>query len=132
MQQENCIFCKIASGEIPSYKVWEDAHHLAFLDIAPAVEGMTLVVPKNHHTSYFAETDANVLCSLMEASQKVAKLLEEKLDNVLRVKLVFEGMDVDHLHAKLYPMFEGKSTPETGGEKAGKNDLERVLNRLTG
>ncbi|MBI2593814.1 HIT domain-containing protein, partial [Candidatus Daviesbacteria bacterium] len=45
---DSCIFCKIVAGEIPSYKVWEDSKHLAFLSIAPIMPGHTLLIPKSH------------------------------------------------------------------------------------
>jgi histidine triad (HIT) family protein len=46
---ENCVFCKIVKGELPSFKVYEDEHFLAFLDINPVSPGHTLVIPKNHY-----------------------------------------------------------------------------------
>ena len=49
---ENCIFCKIIKGEIPSSKVWEDENFIAILDINPNTEGVTLVIPKKHYDSY--------------------------------------------------------------------------------
>ena len=45
---DNCIFCKIVNGEIPCYKVYEDADVLAFLDVSPVTKGHTLVIPKEH------------------------------------------------------------------------------------
>jgi histidine triad (HIT) family protein len=130
MHKENCIFCKIVKGEIPSHIVWEDEKHIAFLDIFPAVEGMTVLVPRKHHQSYFADLDKVVVCDLMVAASEVAKLLDSKLERVLRTKLVLEGLDVDHLHAKLYPMYEGRPTPEHGSGKASDEDLRRVVEKI--
>lgn len=104
MRDTDCIFCKIVSGEAPSQKIWEDNEHLAFLNIFPNTEGATVVIPKKHYGSYFADLPEDVLEDLMEASQKVAKLLDEKLDDVGRTGLIFEGFGVNHIHAKLFPM----------------------------
>lgn len=115
---ENCIFCKIAKGEIPAAKIWEDREHLAFLDINPNTKGMTLVITKEHYDSDAFSMPSKAYESLMLAAQKVAKLLEKKLD-VKRVAMVMEGMGVNHVHIKLYPLhglkdkFEETWTNET-------------------
>ncbi|ARK29173.1 HIT-like protein [Halalkalibacter krulwichiae] len=49
----NCVFCKIIKGDIPTSKVYEDDHVLAFLDISQVTKGHTLVIPKDHHTNVF-------------------------------------------------------------------------------
>ncbi len=100
----DCIFCKIVAGEAPSYKVWEDDKHIAFLSIFPNTEGVTVVIPKKHLSSYiFDQTDEDV-SAIMLATKKVAKLLDSSLEDVGRCAMVFEGFGVDHLHAKLFPM----------------------------
>lgn len=101
---DNCIFCKIVKGEAPSHKVWEDEKHLAFLSIFPNTEGTTVVIPKNHYTSYAFDLPDEVLSGLMLATKQVAKLLDSKLEDVGRSAMVFEGFGVDHIHAKLFPM----------------------------
>ena len=53
MQKSDCIFCKIAKGEIPSAKIWEDQEHLAILDVNPNTKGMALVLTKEHFDSLF-------------------------------------------------------------------------------
>jgi histidine triad (HIT) family protein len=132
MKMENCIFCKISAGEIPSHKVWEDEKHLAFLSIYPEIEGMTIVIPKEHKDSYIFNADAETVADLMEASRKVAQLLDTKLDNVLRTKLVFEGLEVPHLHAKLYPMYTDKRAVESSEAKqASDEELKEVASKIT-
>ncbi len=102
--EEITIFHKIVSGEAPCYKIWEDKNHLAFLSIFPNTVGTTVVIPKKYQPSYFAETSDEALSALIVAAKKVAKLLDEKLVDVGRVGLVFEGFGVNYLHAKLFPM----------------------------
>jgi diadenosine tetraphosphate (Ap4A) HIT family hydrolase len=84
---------------------------LAFLSIFPNTEGVTVVIPKAHYSSYAFDLPDEVLSNLMLATKKVAKLLDSKLEDVGRSALVFEGFGVDHVHAKLYPM-HGTNIPE--------------------
>ena len=99
----DCIFCKIVNGEITSVKVWEDKNFVAILDINPNTEGMTLIIPKRHFDSDATDMPNKEYIELMIASKRVAKLLEEKL-NVKRVAIVMEGLGVNHVHIKLYPI----------------------------
>lgn len=101
---DNCIFCKIAKGEIPCAKIWEDEKHLAFLDKFPNVHGMALVIPKKHFDSYAFDMSDSEYCDLMKAAKKVAKLLDKKL-KVQRTAMVMEGLGVNHVHIKLYPIY---------------------------
>lgn len=106
---ENCIFCKIARGELPAHKIWEDKKHLAFLSIFPNTEGFSVVIPKKHYRSYAFDASDKVLADLANASKKVGKLLDKKLKDVGRTGMIFEGYGVDHLHAKLFPMHGTKA-----------------------
>ncbi len=101
---ENCIFCQIVEGKAPSDKIWEDENHLAFLSIYPNTEGFTVVIPKKHYSSYAFDLPDEVLKNLIVAAKKVGKLLDKKLEDVGRTALIFEGFQVDHVHAKLFPM----------------------------
>jgi len=101
---DTCIFCKIASGEIPAAKIWEDEKFLAVLDAFPNTKGMALVIPKAHYDSYAFDMPNDVYCEFFAATKKVVKILETGLE-VKRVALVMEGMGVNHAHLKLYPLF---------------------------
>lgn len=102
--KEDCIFCKIARGEAPCHKIWEDEKHLAFLSIFPNTEGFSVVITKEHYSSYIFDLPEEVIHSITKAAQKTAKLLDTKLPDVGRTGLLFEGFGVDHIHAKLFPM----------------------------
>ena len=106
---EDCIFCKIVNGTAPAYKVWEDEKYLAFLTIFPNTEGFTVVVTKDHYDSYAFDLPDDVLTGLVLASKKVGKLLDERLDDVGRTGMIFEGFVVNHMHAKLFPMHGTKN-----------------------
>ena len=110
--KKNCIFCKIVKGEVPSYKIWEDRDHLAFLSIFPNTEGFTVVTTKKHYPSYAFDADEKVLKNLVIASKKVGKFLDQRLEDVGRTALMFEGFGIDHLHAKLFPMHGTKNIKE--------------------
>lgn len=101
---DNCIFCRIIAKQAPSHTIWEDERHIAFLSIFPNTEGVTVVIPKEHYSSYVFDLPDNVLTDLMLATKKVAKILDSKLEDVGKTALVFEGFGVDHIHAKLFPM----------------------------
>ena len=99
-----CIFCKIAKGEAPAHKIWEDEKHLAFLSIFPNTEGFSVVITKEHYPSYVFDLPEEVLIGLVKATKQVVKLLDAKLEDVGRTGMIFEGFGVDHVHAKLFPM----------------------------
>ena len=103
MKTEKCLFCEIVKGNIPSIKIWEDEKHLAILDINPNTEGMTLVLTKKHYDSDATDMPDKAYKDLMIAAKKVTKLLEDKL-NVKRVAIVMEGLGINHVHIKLYPL----------------------------
>lgn len=100
------IFQKIISGEIPSFKIWEDEKHLAFLDIMPIQRGQTLVIPKAE-VDYIFDLDDDYQ-ALMKAGKLVAKLLKKSL-NAKRIGMVVEGLEVPHVHIKLIPIDETHS-----------------------
>jgi histidine triad (HIT) family protein len=99
-----CIFCQIVRGEAPCHKIWEDENHLAFLSIFPNTLGFSVVITKKHYPSYAFQLPDEVLQGLIIAVKKVALLLDEKLEDVGRTGMIFEGFGVDHVHAKLFPM----------------------------
>jgi len=99
-----CLFCKIAVGKIPSYKIWEDKNTLAILDINPNCEGQSLIISKKHFPADIFEITANQYLEIMKAAKKVTRLLKRAL-KVKRVAMILEGMGVNHAHLKLYPLW---------------------------
>jgi diadenosine tetraphosphate (Ap4A) HIT family hydrolase len=104
MDNKDCIFCKIVRGEFDSAKIWEDDNFIAILDIMPNTKGMTLVLSKKHFDSYAFDMSNKEYSEIMLAAKKVAKILEKALD-VKRVAMVMEGLGVNHVHIKLYPIY---------------------------
>ena len=97
------IFTKIIHGEIPCYKIAEDEHYFAFLDINPIAEGHTLVVPKKE-VDYVFDLEEEVLSGLMSFSKKVALAIDEALGTI-RTGVIVEGMEVPHAHIHLVPIY---------------------------
>lgn len=130
---DGCIFCKIAGGEIPGARFWEDEDHVALLDINPNTKGMALVVPKKHFPSYAFDMADPEYSKLMLAAKKVALLLDKKL-GVHRTALVMEGMGIDHAHVKLYPLhgLEGKFKETWADEKVFFEKYEGYISTQLG
>ena len=96
------IFTKIVRGEIPSYKIAEDEHYYAFLDINPLAQGHTLVIPKQE-TDYIFDLDPELLAGMMVFAQKIAKALKQTIP-CNRIGLAVLGLEVPHAHIHLVPL----------------------------
>ncbi len=96
------IFTRIIEGEIPCYKVAEDASYFAFLDINPLTAGHTLVVPKQER-DYIFDHDDETLAGLILFAKKVAAQIKEKIE-CKRVAVVVLGLEVPHTHIHLIPI----------------------------
>lgn len=97
-----CLFCRIAAGTLPAYRVHEDDHILAFLDLHPVRRGHTLVIPKAHHV-WFEDLPPDLSARIMGCAQTLARQMK-RLYGVPRVGLVFTGIHVPHAHAHVVPM----------------------------
>ncbi|MFC7009067.1 HIT family protein [Halalkalicoccus salilacus] len=107
---EDCIFCRIVAGEIPSRTVHETDAVLAFLDANPLAPGHTLVVPKAHHET-LADTPedvaSDVLTALYELTPTVERAVDADASNVAFNNGSAAGQEVPHLHGHIVPRFEG-------------------------
>ena len=124
----DCVFCKITSGEINAFKIYEDKKHLAFMDAFPSLEGQVLVIPKKHVQNYL-EMNEEEYKELMETSRAIAKAMK-KAFNPEVVALVIEGMEVPHVHVKLYPIQKGQYLGIPIGEKASEEQLEQLSSEI--
>ena len=96
------IFSKIVSGDIPAYKIAEDEHHLAFLDIFPLAKGHVLVVPKKE-IDYLFDITSDEYLELWKFAQKVAKGMD-KVITCERIGVAVIGLEVPHAHIHLVPL----------------------------
>lgn len=122
------LFERIVSGEIPAHRIWEDADHLAFLDINPRVEGHTLVVPKRPHEELFAMEDA-AYAALWRAAKTVARHLKERT-GCARVVSVVLGYEVPHVHIHLMPTNRLEDFPFPPVDRDARSRLEETARRL--
>jgi histidine triad (HIT) family protein len=115
---EDCIFCKIVAGEIPSNKVYEDDEFLAFLDIRPLSPGHTLVIPKMHHRYVW---DVENIDQYFIVVQKIARALQKEFGTE-RVQMKVFGEEVPHAHVWVFP------DPETaqGNKEDFTGNAERI------
>ncbi len=107
---EDCIFCKIIGGKIPSAKVYEDDGIMSFLDIMPANKGHCLVVPKKHYETLLDIPDED-LANLIKAAKKVTKALSLSIGNGSYNLIMNNGKEagqlVNHAHLHIIPRFKG-------------------------
>src|SRR5688500_5523038 len=96
------IFSKIVAGEIPCYKIAENEHYLAFLDVFPLKKGHTLVIPKTE-VDYLFDLDKETYAGLMEFSRKTAFAIKQA-ESCKRVSMHVIGLEVPHAHVHLIPI----------------------------
>lgn len=116
----DCVFCKIIKGEIPSYKVYEDENFLAFLDINPRSPGHVQIIPKTHHKWVW---DVPNIGEYFEATRKVA-LAQQKAFNTEMIRSKIEGEEVPHAHIWIFP--QGGS----GELKDFENNSKKIIEAL--
>lgn len=130
---ENCIFCKIVAGEIPSQKVYEDENTMAFLDIAPVNYGHTLIIPKKHYKN-LEEIDENTLVQVIKTVKKVGQAIKKGMDvkgyNVMENNDPVAGQVVPHIHFHIIPRLESDGLKSWENGKYGDGENEEVLKKI--
>lgn len=107
---ENCIFCKIANGEIPSATLYEDEDFRVILDLGPATKGHALILPKTHAANIYEMPDELVGKAMILAKKMAGKMTEAlKCDgfNIIQNNGEPAGQTVFHFHMHLIPRYEG-------------------------
>ena len=106
----DCVFCKIAAGELPSIRVYEDRDTIALLTIQPTSPGHTLVIPKEHVMNIF-EASPEMWSKVQETVRKVAKAIEKGLSadgvNINMNNREHAGQVVPHIHVHVIPRYQG-------------------------
>lgn len=109
MRQDNCIFCKIAAGDIPSATIYEDADFRVILDIEPASKGHALILPKEHYANLYELSDEVAAKALVVAKKVISKMTEILgCDgyNVVQNNGEAAGQTVFHFHIHLIPRYK--------------------------
>ncbi|MCM1533698.1 MAG: HIT family protein [Corallococcus sp.] len=130
----DCIFCKILKGEIPSYKIYEDDKTYAFLDISCDSYGHTLVIPKKHCTNVL-DCDADDLQAVIATAQKISRHFVKDCGfsgvNILNASGASAQQSVFHLHFHIIPRKEGDGLNTWGLNDKFEFDLADVANKLS-
>lgn len=130
---DNCIFCKIIEGKIPSYKVYEDDDILAILDIGPVNYGHTLVLPKEHFAT-IEEIPENLLYKVISTVKLVGKAIKDKLGaegyNVMVNNDPIAGQIIPHLHFHVIPRAENDGLELWPGGKYGDGEIEEAMDKM--
>ena len=130
---EDCIFCKIISGEIPSTTVYEDDDVKAILDVNPAARGHVIVLPKKHAADVFSLPDEDLSKAICVA-KKIAVALKEayKCDgvNILQNNGEAAGQTVFHLHIHVIPRFEGDTISVKWKQGEMPSDLDVIAGEI--
>ena len=133
MADPSCIFCKIARGEIPATKVYEDESALAFLDIQPINLGHTLFIPKTHFPS-FLETPSQVISSLIPKLQKVAQAVKKGMGadgvNISVNNDRAAGQLVFHTHFHIIPRFNDDGLKHWGQREYNKEEFSQAAEKI--
>ncbi|MGE0734543.1 MAG: HIT family protein [Alphaproteobacteria bacterium] len=119
---DNCIFCKIVAGKIPCFKLWDDAHTIAFMDINPGNPGHALAIPKEHWENFLVVPE-NLLAATAATAQRVAHAVQKTLApdgiNLLQANGKGAEQSVFHFHLHVLPRRIGDDLKMNWGHRPG-------------
>ncbi len=133
---KDCIFCKIANGEIPSKTIYEDESFRVILDLAPATKGHALILPKSHADNLY-ELPEEVAAKVLPVAKQVAAKMKANLQcdglNLVQNNGESAGQTVMHFHMHMIPRYanDGQQINWVPGESA-QDELESVANQIRG
>lgn len=135
MQDNNCIFCKIGSGEIPSYKLYEDDDFKVFLDLSPTTYGHALIIPKEHYANLF-ELDDTIASKALVLAKKVGTAMMETLHcdglNLLQNNGEVAGQTMFHFHIHLIPRYKDDNTKIIFNENSlTEENAKKIVEAIT-
>ena len=135
MKKDDCIFCKLANGEIPTNKIYEDEDFTVILDLGPATRGHALILPKDHADCLFDLPDETA-AKILPLAGKLGKKMVEKLHadgmNVIQNNGEVAGQSVMHYHLHLIPRYknDGQNLLWKPG-KMSDEEAKEILDALT-
>ena len=136
MNKDDCIFCKIANGEIPSATVYEDSICRVILDVNPANKGHALIIPKEHFDNIYS-MDAETAAKIFTIATEVAKAQKAELNpdglNILQNNGEAAGQTVFHFHMHIIPRYEN-DTVNIGWKPGSITDerIKEIKNKING
>lgn len=133
MREENCIFCKIIAGEIPSTTVYEDSDFKAILDVSPAARGHVIILPKNHAANIFELPDEDA-SKIFVVAKKIATAIKQAYNcdgvNIVQNNGEAAGQTVFHLHVHVIPRFFEDTVSVKWVQNDMPSDLEEIANEI--
>jgi len=132
----DCIFCKIANGEIPSKTIYEDENFRVILDLGPATKGHALILPKEHYANLF-ELPEETAAAAMKVAKKLSAQMVENLGadglNLVQNNGEVAGQTVKHFHLHLIPRYkdDGQNILWKPGE-VSQDELEEIRKQIVG
>jgi len=135
MKKDDCIFCRIACGEIPSKTLYEDEQFRVILDLGPATKGHALILPKDHAANLY-ELPEETAAAVMRLAKKMALKMRDKLHcdglNLVQNNGETAGQTVPHFHLHLIPRYkgDGQNINWVPG-KPSQEELEAVRKEIT-
>ena len=128
--KDDCIFCKIATGKIPSATVYEDSHFRVILDINPATKGHCLIIPKEHFDNIY-DLDGETAGKLFSLATCIARAMRDALGcdgmNIVQNNGEISGQTVLHFHLHLIPRYEGDGVQLTWKpNESNEEELEEI------
>lgn len=136
MKDNNCIFCKIANGEIPSKTLYEDEHFRVILDLGPATKGHALILPKEHFANLY-ELPEETAGEVMKLAKKMMIKMTERLGcegfNLVQNNGDLAGQTVFHFHMHMIPRYQADGQ-KIGWQpqEAAQEELEEIKNIIVG
>ena len=136
MKDNNCIFCKLANGQIPTNSIYEDDDFKVILDASPASKGHALILPKEHYADIF-EIDEDVLAKAAKLAKKIMTREKDVLKcqgyNLVQNNGETAGQTVFHFHMHLIPRYKGDKVgitwePGTLTDEVKNEILEKLKN----
>ena len=135
MKKDDCIFCKIANGEIPSRTIYEDQRFRVILDLNPATKGHALILPKEHSSSLH-DLPEDTAAAVLVLAKKLAAIMSERLDcdglNLVQNNGEAAGQTVLHFHLHMIPRYvdDGQTLGWIPREPS-QEELDEIRNKLT-
>ena len=136
MKDNNCIFCKLANGDIPTNWIYEDDDFKVILDADPATKGHALILPKNHFANLL-EADEDVLAKALPLAKKIANKMMKELGcagvNIVQNNGEAAGQTVHHLHIHVIPRYEDDPDKTICGwshQSFSDEEVQEVVNKL--
>ena len=136
MKDDNCIFCKIANGEIPSKTLYEDEKFRVILDLGPATKGHALILPKEHYANLY-DLPEEYAGDAMKLAKKMITKITDKLGcegfNLVQNNGDLAGQTVFHFHLHMIPRYQAdRQTIGWKPQEVSQEELEEIKNQIIG